>query len=229
MSYSYHGTNGIIVLPGRNVETFPSGLVRVDRRYACRADRADVVRREFAVGNLLPYDDGTPSIDGLYIFPDPKETQRDDGFVEFGVSGYGRSNTTGYSRREFVLGETTFTLDATVVAPDGTVTTTNDQSSITTLNEAVIQTFVQLAEQPFLLEIGIAQDDLKVYLSNGQLLTEAYPSSYRVIGTVGYSRVTTGTSPIFGGVTSTNFGRWAEVTITYNSVGYSNRRSYVVQ
>lgn len=95
MSYIYHGTNGIIAMPGRSVQTFPSGLVRVDRAYACRADRADAVRREFAVGNLLPLDDGTPAIDGIYIFPDPQETRRDDGFVEFRVSGYGRTNATG--------------------------------------------------------------------------------------------------------------------------------------
>jgi hypothetical protein len=99
MSYTYHGTNGIIVLPGRSISTFPSGLVRVDRTYAVRADRASVVRREFAAGNLLPFDDGTPAIDGLYIFPEPQETRRDDGFVEFKVSGYGRTSAIGrYTR-----------------------------------------------------------------------------------------------------------------------------------
>jgi hypothetical protein len=98
MSYTYHGTNGIIALPGRSISTFPSGLVRVDRTYAVRADRASAVRREFAAGNLLPFDDGTPAIDGLYIFPEPQETRRDDGFVEFKVSGYGRTGTGKYTR-----------------------------------------------------------------------------------------------------------------------------------
>jgi hypothetical protein len=104
MSYTYHGTNGIIALPGRSISTFPSGLVRVDRTYAVRADRASAVRREFAAGNLLPFDDGTPAIDGLYIFPEPQETRRDDGFVEFRVSAYGRTSTTGSQRPEFLRG-----------------------------------------------------------------------------------------------------------------------------
>jgi hypothetical protein len=109
MSYTYHGTNGIIALPGRSISTFPSGLVRVDRTYAVRADRASVVRREFAAGNLLPFDDGTPAIDGLYIFPEPQETRRDDGFVEFKVSGYGRTNTIGQTTSTIEQGEAILT------------------------------------------------------------------------------------------------------------------------
>jgi hypothetical protein len=77
------------------VQTFPSGLVRVDRVYACRKTLADRFRRDLAVGNPLPLDPGTPAIDGLYIFPEPQEIRRDDGFVEFRVSAYGRTNTTG--------------------------------------------------------------------------------------------------------------------------------------
>jgi hypothetical protein len=36
----------------------------------------------------------TPAIDGVKIYPVPQERQRDDGFTEFVVSGYGRSSTT---------------------------------------------------------------------------------------------------------------------------------------
>jgi hypothetical protein len=43
----------------------------------------------------LPDDEGTPAIDGLYIFPEPQEMARDDGFYEFRVTAYGRANTTG--------------------------------------------------------------------------------------------------------------------------------------
>lgn len=95
MAYTYHGTNGLIALPGRSISTFPSGLVRVDRAYACRTERAGAFRQQFAVGTILPFDDGTPAIDGLYIFPNAQETQKEDGFTEFKVSAYGRTNTTG--------------------------------------------------------------------------------------------------------------------------------------
>jgi hypothetical protein len=40
----------------------------------------------------MPDDDGAPAIDGLYIFPEPQEAVRDDGFVEFRVTAYGRTN-----------------------------------------------------------------------------------------------------------------------------------------
>jgi hypothetical protein len=100
MAYTYHGTSNLIALPNRTVQTYPSGLVRVDRSYVCR--KADAVRNrsKFQVGDFLPDDDGAPAIDGLYIFPDAQETVRDDGFVEFRVSAYGRINTTGIEKIE---------------------------------------------------------------------------------------------------------------------------------
>jgi hypothetical protein len=228
MSYTYHGTNGIIVLPGRSISTFPSGLVRVDRTYAVRADRASVVRREFAAGNLLPFDDGTPAIDGLYIFPEPQETQRDDGFVEFRVSAYGRTNVDGYTRREFVQGETNFSRLSTSII-DGVATSTEQSSTIRTLNESVIQTFVQPAEQPFLLDIGIQSNSLKVYLPEGRLLTRGFPSKTTSFGGASYSSTNSGSFAVFGGTTTSNFGRWAEITITYNSVGFISIVSFLAR
>lgn len=102
MAYTYHGTTNLIALPNRTVQTFPSGLVRVDRTYVCRKDDAARNRSRFQVGEFLPNDSGAPAIDGLYIFPDAQETVRDDGFVEFSVSAYGRTNTTGSKRQEFI-------------------------------------------------------------------------------------------------------------------------------
>lgn len=95
MAYTYHGTRDLITAPGRSVQTFPSGLVRVERTYLCRRGDELRYRSELAVGNLLPDDEGAPAIDGLYIFPEPQEMARDDGFYEFRVTAYGRANTTG--------------------------------------------------------------------------------------------------------------------------------------
>jgi hypothetical protein len=95
MSYTYHGTRNLITAPGRSVQTFPSGLVRVERTYLCRRGDELRYRSELAVGNLLPDDEGAPAIDGLYIFPEPQEMARDDGFYEFRVTAYGRANATG--------------------------------------------------------------------------------------------------------------------------------------
>jgi hypothetical protein len=100
MAYTYHGTSNLIALPNRTVQTYPSGLVRVERSYVCRKADAGRNRSKFQVGDYLPNDDGAPAIDGLYIFPAAQETVRDDGFVEFRVSAYGRINTTGREKIE---------------------------------------------------------------------------------------------------------------------------------
>jgi hypothetical protein len=84
-----------VPLPGRTVQTFPSGLVRVERSFAVPAAQAATYRPLFAVGEPMPFDDGAPAIDGLYIFPEPQEVASGDGFVQFRVTAYGRSSFDG--------------------------------------------------------------------------------------------------------------------------------------
>jgi hypothetical protein len=95
MAYTYHGTSELIALPNRTVQTYPSGLVRVERSFVCRKDQVAKFRNTLRVNELMPFDTGAPAIDGLYIFPEPQEVVRDDGFVEFRVTAYGRTNTEG--------------------------------------------------------------------------------------------------------------------------------------
>lgn len=85
------GQSALKVQDGRTVQNFPSGLVRVERIYVCPTADLARFRPLLAEGNVLPYDDGTPAIDGLYIFPTPNEVQRPDGYTEFRVSAYGRT------------------------------------------------------------------------------------------------------------------------------------------
>ena len=92
MAYTYHGTLNLIALPNRTVQTYPSGLVRVERSFVCRKDQVAKFRNTIRVNNFMPFDDGAPAFDGLYIFPEPQEIVRDDGFVEFRVTAYGRTN-----------------------------------------------------------------------------------------------------------------------------------------
>lgn len=91
----YEKTPGALVATGqRTVSTYPSGLCRIDRTYVCPDYAADAARLALQVGEALPDDDGTPAIDGAFIFPAPQETRRGDGFVEFAVSAYGRTSET---------------------------------------------------------------------------------------------------------------------------------------
>ena len=101
----YEKTPGALIPTGdRTVSTFPSGLVRVDQTFVCKTSAAAYHRADLAVGNDFP--NGIyPAMDGLKIFPDAQEVQRTDGFTEFKVSGYGRTNITGTVKKttkEFV-------------------------------------------------------------------------------------------------------------------------------
>jgi hypothetical protein len=90
MAYTYHGTQGLIPLPGRTVETYPSGLVRVEREYACRKVDEVRYRSQLTVGLRLPFDIESPAKDGLAIFPEVRQTSLDNGFIKFSVTAYGR-------------------------------------------------------------------------------------------------------------------------------------------
>jgi len=87
--------NALTATGNRTVTTFPSGLCRIDRTYVCTSDSAATHREALAVGNAMPDDNGSPAIDGAYIFPAPQEVRRADGFTEFQVSAFGRTNTEG--------------------------------------------------------------------------------------------------------------------------------------
>lgn len=85
----------LIPQPGRAVNTFPSGLVRVDQTYLGLTSQSATHRAILAVGNDMPDGDTSPCIDGLKIFPEAQERRREDGFTEYIVSAYGRVNTAG--------------------------------------------------------------------------------------------------------------------------------------
>lgn len=109
MSYTIFTSNpaALIPQPGRAVNTFPSGLVRVDQTYIGLTSHASTHRAILAVGNDMPDGDSSPCIDGLKIFPEVQERRREDGFTEYLVSAYGRSNAEGNKTFSKELGEFT--------------------------------------------------------------------------------------------------------------------------
>lgn len=96
MSYTIFTANptALIPQPGRAVNIFLSGLVRVDQTYLGLTSQATIHRATLAVGNNMPDGDSSPCIDGLKIFPEVQERRREDGFTEFLVSAYGRASST---------------------------------------------------------------------------------------------------------------------------------------
>lgn len=108
MSYTIFSSSStaLIPQPGRAVNTFPSGLVRVDQTYLGLTAQAAEHRAILAVGNDMPDEDSSPCIDGLKIFPEVQERRREDGFTEYIVSAYGRRSITGQTNS--VLKRVTF-------------------------------------------------------------------------------------------------------------------------
>jgi hypothetical protein len=80
----------------RNVATFPSGLIKVEQTFVGLTSEEAGHRAQLKIGNEFPLD-GSPSIDGVFIFPATQETRDINGFTTYKVSGYGRVNDSGYS------------------------------------------------------------------------------------------------------------------------------------
>jgi hypothetical protein len=109
MSYTLFNSTtaatGLIAQPGRAVNTFPSGLVRVDQTYLGLTANATAHRATLAVGNDMPDGDTSPCIDALKIFPEVQERRREDGFTEYIVSAYGRQKNQATLETRFVSGQ----------------------------------------------------------------------------------------------------------------------------
>jgi hypothetical protein len=199
-NYTYHGTRDLIALPGRSVQTFPSGLVRVERSFMCR--KADVARyrNTFRVNEPMPFDDGAPAIDGLFIFPEPQEQVRDDGFVEFRVTAYGRTNADALLTKGFVQG--TFVTRF----PDGI-----DQPE--TVLYATF-TFSRVIDSGQSLEVFSESPPIEAFAlrQNGEIY-----KTRREIGLLFNKSVSV--VPFLSTFTSSNFGRFSEYVYTYQSSG----------
>lgn len=212
MSYTYHGTSDLIALPNRTVQTYPSGLVRVERSFICRKDQVAKYRNTIKVSEPMPFDNGAPAIDGLYIFPEPQELVRDDGFVEFRVTSYGR---TGFLPTVEISGArgSISNLEATVtIAQDGSAT----QSEIVTQLPCVFEVYTYrrvVPREESLSGIAIAPEiSARIYLTDGRMISTLQEISGNV-------EIANRVVPAFTSCTTTNFGRFVEWVYTYEAEG----------
>jgi hypothetical protein len=208
MSHTYYGTRNLIALPGRSVQTFPSGLVRVERSFACRPEDAARYRNTLRVNEPMPFDDGAPAINGLFIFPEPQERLRDDGFVEFRVTAYGLSNTVGQQEKRLEAGTYTSTQIANGQTSAGQVPCFNEI--------AIIRQVVSANTYP---SFSVPPIELKTFLSiNGELqdIRSAIPSS-RTFDSQSVQSTQTFTRVVLKSYDSINFGRWDELTLIYEA------------
>ena len=230
MAYTYHGTSNLIALPNRTVQTYPSGLVRVEQSFICRKADAATYRKQLKVGGRMPKNEA-PAIDGLFIFPDPAEAVRDDGFTEFRVTAYGRTNREGQRVRS-ALTTRSFKFSAQISRIDLDYDPNNSSTS---------QTQIDYIESPYFY------DAFDVYFRFCVLANEKIqqPTDIRSIGGAFVTNTdidlfsqsfsaaeifpilrsgfvpssTEKISPVFyalqGGFERTNFGSFDEVSISY--------------
>jgi hypothetical protein len=240
MAYTYHGTSNLIALPNRTVQTYPSGLVRVERSFVCR--KADVAknRNTIRVNERMPMDDGAPAFDGLFIFPGPQEIVRDDGFVEFRVTAYGRTTVTGSIETNFEVGGFNYsTIDNQVPQPSTFVSAIIPRyTQKIVLQSSEVSNFSFEIDADFLpISVGM----FSTTVQEGQIETAAVNVPYKIweeyfmtgpsssgLSYNGFTLFTYGLFSSFpftskrrygflgaGQITSVNFGVMSEYTIPY--------------
>lgn len=91
---------------------FPSGLVRLEQTFICLEDELQVHRQNLSEGSIFPKKtergfakNPVDVIDGFYIYPQPTEKLRGDGFAELYVTAFGRLNETGKTTLEWKVWE----------------------------------------------------------------------------------------------------------------------------
>jgi len=209
-NYTYHGTRDLIALPGRSVQAFPSGLVRVERSFMCRKDDVARYRNALRVNEPMPFDDGAPAIDGLFIFPDPQELVRDDGFVEFRVTAYGRTGfpdeytiafaekNYSYARQLFQGG---FLIDLLIQNPRSlNETYTQKQVFPSSAGLQEVSSNPPKIDNPSIVTLGNESRVLKTetFESNGFFINRKVTYNIRFLS-----------------FSSTNYGRWNENVISW--------------
>lgn len=209
---------GLYAQPGRAVTTFPSGLVRVDQTYVCVTGDAATHRATLAVGNAMPDGDDSPSLETLAIFPEVQGVARGDGFTEFRVSAYGQTVSDS--------GGTNRTLSGIQLLPitvlSGALTGSPPTASVPVYIH--VWSITGMVVIPFGESINVSQVDYDDKLNNafdfyqteGELLsyTKTSDTDYYVTlesGAVGLVRLS---SPTMGINSYTNFGSFAEVSVT---------------
>jgi hypothetical protein len=230
MAYTYHGTSELIALPNRVVQTYPSGLVRVEQSFVCRNANVETYRNQLKAGAKMPNDDA-PAIDGLYIFPDAAEVARDDGFSEFRVTAYGRTNKTG-QRIRGPIGKRRIIFSAIISGPNLEYNP-NDSGSSQTISNLVTSTYFYDYADAFLRFCIPANEKIEQSLdirsiggafvegTDIDLFSQSF-SAVEIFPTLDLGYVPSPTQRISpklfvtpGGFARTNFGRFDEISLNY--------------
>ena len=228
MKFIYHGADGWIKQAARNVQTFRSGLCRIQLEYISRSSSASY--SDFKVGDILAAEDSTPCIDGAFIFPEPSYADMGNGFIKCTVTAYGRVNTSGVVDTSRRLGnyityvsESYNTWSITVNVPDRI----DYEQSSQKFFDFVIYKFISREDE---FPIPPETPMLYIYdLSGKKIQTAPITSktsilpSQKLIPPITFAGTLTETS-VLGRQTMTyetiNYGYFNEVVISVGATGY---------
>lgn len=192
------GQSGIKIQETRSVTNFPSGLVRVERTYVCPTAEVGKFSGLFNQLGTLPLDDGTPAIDGLYIYPQPNQNTRSDGFTEFQVTAYGRTSIFSNIslERSTIKGSYSYQSGGTSSEIPAIVEIYILRGVISTSESAASILQAPKIDNPIILPAPDYSTPLNLKSGNGQIITSGvYLSNY----------------------SSTNFGYWTEYVATWQA------------
>ena len=170
----------------------------------------------------MPFDDGAPANDGLFIFPEPQEQVRNDGFVEFRVTAYGRTNTEGSYSVSKISSAINFEAYERAVVDDAGLTIATVQKPILANSYIVRLVFIE-NEQIDILSIrkkyGAAIFDLSGIPFTKTTVFEVFPFLNSSI----YNPQENETVDIIATLQlasfeSSGFGKFQETTMIFNSV-----------
>jgi hypothetical protein len=225
-NYTYHGTRDLIVMPGRSVQTYPSGLVRVERSFMCRKDDVARYRNTFRANEPMPFDNFKPAIDGLLIFPEPQEQVRDDGFVEFRVTAYGRTNVFSEVtvEKSSALGTYNFSKEQIPPAQDININlpAINDLFIIRGVLPSSAST-AAILRKPNIANPTVINTRSQLPLEPTDIIL---PGIFEINGREFKQQRIVSISIVLDSYSSTNFGRWAEYVIAWRAQG-SDRTFFI--
>jgi hypothetical protein len=184
--------HALIAQPGRAVNTFPSGLVRVDQTYLGLASQSAKHRATLAVGNNMPDGNSSPCMDGLKIFPAPQERRREDGFTEYLVSAYGRKNNTGLTSTKWEIFQASHTISSG-----------DESSTIEGIFKRKVVTILQVLNE--IEESSYSFSTGSIQLPYPQLINGDASPEWDNVFTLGVASFS-----------STNYGHFREATIIIN-------------
>ncbi len=170
----------------------------------------------------MPFDNGAPAIDGLYIFPEPQEIVRDDGFVEFRVTAYGRTNIFSQVaiEKSSALGTYYYFVEQQEPNP-------NINIELPAINDFFIIRGVLPSSEPTATILQKPNIENPSVIDSREQLPLVpkniiFPQIIIINGQEFKRTEIVSISIVLDSYSSTNFGRWSEYVITWRAQGSKN-------